>query len=270
MLDKSSFILPKSIHKNSAFLVARHAALEAGKILKYRFGLINEIQFKGKRNIVTEADKLSEKAIIKILENEFPDFGILSEESPEKHSDGEFTWIIDPLDGTNNYYFGIPLFCVNIALAWRGDVVMGITYDPMRKELFHGIIGKGCFLNIDRIFVSKVTTMDKASVAVDMGYDEESAKSLINIAANLRPKSHCLRLLGSSSLGLAYVASGRLGLYFHKYIYPWDIASGLLMIHESGGEVRNFQGSIATIHDKQIIAANKKLLKEFLTSFGEH
>lgn len=127
MPDKSNTRLPQSVHGKSAKKVARYAAIEAGRILKERFGLPNAVSIKGKRNLVTEADILSEKKILEILGEEFPFHGILSEESGAIQSDCEYIWIVDPLDGTNNYYFGIPYFCVNIALAWRGDVILGIT-----------------------------------------------------------------------------------------------------------------------------------------------
>ena len=115
MPEQYSRILPLSIHEQSAYAVARYAAIESGKILKARFGLHNKMHVKGKRNIVTEADLLSEKKIIGIISEEFKQHSILSEESGDKRKAGEYTWIIDPLDGTNNYYFGIPFFCVNIA-----------------------------------------------------------------------------------------------------------------------------------------------------------
>ena len=134
----------------------------------------------------------------------------------------------------------------------------------MRNETFYGLKGKGSYLNGKKIRVSTVKTLDKASVGVDLGYNAERSKDLLDIATGLWPKIHCLRLTGSSALGLAYVACGRFSLYFHKYLYPWDVASGLLLIREAGGEVKRYDGRPAAIDDAAIIASNRELLGEFL------
>ena len=263
MSDRLLEPLPKSVNQRSAFVVGCDAAVKAGKILKRRFGKRNNIQVKGKRNLVTEADLLSEKAIIETISAEFPDHGILSEESGCSVLSSDYTWIIDPLDGTNNYHFGIPFFCVNIALAKRGEVQVGITYDPLLNEMFHSIKGEGAYLNRKKVTVSSIYSLAKAAIGVDLGYKPEVSVELLEIASKLWKQVHCLRLMGSSSLGMAYVACGRLSLYFHKYIYPWDIASGLLMVREAGGEVANFHRQAAGLKDSEIIAANNKLLTRF-------
>jgi len=263
MPDSDPAVLPQSTHNKSAYEIARFAALEGGSILKKRYGMDNSVKVKGRRNIVTEADLMSEKRIIDILKEEFPEHSILSEEAGASGTEREYTWIIDPLDGTNNYYFGIPFFCVNIALTRRGEVVMGLTYDPMRKEMFYSVKGKGVYLNRKKVKVSDVSQMAKASVGIDVGYVPERSAEMLDIAGRIWSQVHCTRLLGSSCLGLAYVASGRLSLYFHKYLYPWDMASGILMVREGGGEMINFDKKPATIDDSAIIAANKKLMGEF-------
>jgi myo-inositol-1(or 4)-monophosphatase len=236
--------------------VARQAAAEAGKILRQRFGRYNATKVKGRRDLVTEADLLSEKTILKIITAAFPRHGTMSEEAGSKQGDSEYIWIIDPLDGTNNFHFGIPLFCVNIALARRGEVLLGVTFDPMRHEVFRAVKGKGAYLNNRRIGVADIVDMGGAAVGVDLGYDAGRSSELLDIAMRLWPRIHCMRLIGSSSLGMAYVACGRLSLYFHKSLYPWDSASGLLLISEAGGKVTDFTGRRATIKDREIIAAN--------------
>jgi myo-inositol-1(or 4)-monophosphatase len=256
--------LPRSTHGKSALTISRYAAQEAGKILRKYHGKPVEMRVKGKRNLVTEADLLSESKILEIIKSEFPSHGILSEEAGSSNEGAEYTWIIDPLDGTNNFYFGIPLFCVNIALARRGDVVMGLTYDPLRNETFYSVKGKGAHLNGKKIKVSAIKTLDKASIGVDLGYNAGRSKDLLDIAVRLFPQIHCLRLTGSSALGLAYVACGRYSLYFHKFLFPWDVASGLLMIRESGGEVTGYDGEQAGIDDEAIVASNPVLRVEFL------
>lgn len=265
MPNPENLNLPASRHGRSPYFVARYAALEAGKILKNRFGLKNRVEVKGRRNLVTEADFLSEKRVIEILKDEFPEFGVLSEEAGGSQSEREYAWIIDPLDGTNNYYFGIPFFCVNIALARRGEIIVGITYDPMRGEIFHSIKGKGAYLGRKRIAVSRIDRLFDSSAGVDLGYVPERSREMLSLATELWAQVHCIRLMGSSCLGMAYVSCGRLGLYFHKYIYPWDIASGLLLVSEAGGRVVNFTGADATTYDHEIIAGSPGLLKDFIS-----
>lgn len=263
MPEKNRGALPVSQHNKSAYEVGVYAAAEAGKILRRRLGKNNATHIKGKRNIVTEADLQAEKKIIEIIHEEFPQHGILSEESGKGGADSDYTWVIDPLDGTNNYFFGIPLFCTNIALARGKDIILGLTYDPIRKELFHSEVGKGAFLNNRRIHVSGVAGLNEASIGIDLGYKPEISREILERMNKLWPQVYCLRLMGSASLGMAYVACGRLSLYFHKSIYPWDIASGLLLVREAGGEVENGDRKRAVMHDTQIYASNNILLDKF-------
>jgi len=263
MTEKPAALLPVSANGQSAYHVAMQAAAEAGKILRQRFGRYNATRIKGRRDLVTEADLLSEKTILQIVTAAFPGHGTMSEEAGTSREDSEYTWIIDPLDGTNNFHFGIPLFCVNMALARRGEVVLGITFDPMRNEIFRAVKGKGAYLNNRRSSVADVADLGDAAVGVDLGYDAGRSSDLLDMAIRLWPRIHCMRLIGSSSLGMAYVACGRLSLYFHKSLYPWDSASGLLLIREAGGEVTDFTGRPATIKDREIVAANPRLGRVF-------
>ena len=269
MPEKAASSLPGSAHGKTPLEVASYAARAAGKILTQRLGQPNKTTVKGKRNLVTEADFLSEKRVMAILSEEYPDHGILSEESGARDADREFVWIIDPLDGTNNYHFGIPYFCVNIALARHNEVVLGITYDPVRDELFHAVIGGGAYLNGRKIRVSGVASLGDASVGVDLGYNPEQAGNMLADTVKLWPKIHCLRLLGSASLGLAYVACGRISLYFHRFLYPWDIASGLLLVREAGGEVLTGSKIPAGINDRALAASSRALLDEYFKALKQ-
>lgn len=263
MPERRRSILPLSKHGKTPYQIARHAALEAGRILKGRFGQQNSIQVKGCRNIVTEADLMSETRIIEIIKEEFPAHGILSEEAGASRPEQEYVWIIDPLDGTNNFHFSIPFFCVNIALTYRGEVVTGVTYDPMRSEIFYAVKGKGAFINGKKSAVSNITRLSDASAGVDLGYMPERSREMLSMTTGLWAQVHCIRLMGSSCLGMAYVSCGRLGLYFHKYIYPWDIASGLLLVREAGGNVVTFKGADAVPEDHDIIAGSSALIERF-------
>ena len=199
------------------------------------------------------------------MKNEYPDHNILSEESNAATQVAGYTWIVDPLDGTNNYVFGIPFFCTNIALVKDENILLGVTYDPLREELFRAERGQGAYLNDSAIQVSKESSLQASLVGLDLGYSDKRGRELLDIiTTKLWGQVHCLRILGSASLGLAYVACGRVNLYFHRYLYPWDVASGILLIREAGGKITDWQGQSVNFQNKQIIASNHELLNEFM------
>ena len=260
--------LPPAKSGKSALEVASQVATEAGKFLLANFSSKRQVKHKSKGNLVTDADILSEKFILEFLHKEYPDFSVLSEESNSSATISGCAWIVDPLDGTNNYTFGIPFFCVNIALVRDEDILLGITYDPVRKELFHAWKGRGAYLNNSPLRVSEESSLQSSLVGFDLGYSHERGEEMLNIVNRLWGGVHCIRAMGSSSLGLAYVACGRVSLYFHRYLFPWDIASGLLLVREAGGEVTDWQGRPASFRDTGLVASNNELRREFLEQFG--
>jgi myo-inositol-1(or 4)-monophosphatase len=256
--------LPLSESGKSALEVATRAAKEAGALLVRRFSTKKDIRYKaGRANIVTDVDLLAEKQIIGILRSEYPDFGIMSEESEAMAGDAPYTWIIDPLDGTNNYTFGVPYFCVNIALVKGEDVLLGLTYDPMRKDLFHAERGEGAFLESRRISVSQRTSVKASMISFDMGYDSAKGRLVLDTIMSLWPGMHGLRLMGSAALGLACVAAGRVELDLQPNLFPWDIAAGLVLVEEAGGIATNWDGTPATIHSTMVFAGNETLRNDF-------
>ena len=261
--------LPLAKSGRSALEVAIMAAKEAGEILVAHFGSQRQIRHKGKGNLVTDADFLSEKLILDFLKDEYPEWSVLSEESNSSAPVIDCTWIVDPLDGTNNYTFGIPFFCVNIALVRGDDILLGVTYDPIKRELFRAENGKGAFLNDLPIRVSEVTEFQASLIGLDLGYSHERGMQMLQMVNRLWGQVHCVRLMGSSSLGLAYVACGRVSLYFHRYLFPWDIDSGLLLIREAGGEVTDWMGKPAGFQTAEVVASNHRLHREFVLHFGQ-
>lgn len=247
--------LPLSRTGQDPLEVAVRAAREAGDILREYYYRSKQIQSKGKRNLVTEADLLSEQKVINILSAEYPDHGILGEESGQSEQSSEFLWVIDPLDGTTNYTFGIPVFCVSIGLTWQNELVQGVIYDPLRDELFRAQRGGGAFLNDSPIRVARRRDLQTILIGFDLGYDDTQSREMLAGAGRLWSPETALRLIGSAALGITYVACGRLDLYFHRSIYPWDIASAVLLIREAGGEIIDWKGDPATIWSSQVIAA---------------
>jgi myo-inositol-1(or 4)-monophosphatase len=223
-----------------------------------------EVSFKGRADIVTDVDLASEKIILGILTAEFPQFSILAEESEPVTNDSEYTWVVDPIDGTRNFAEGIPHFCLVVALARGSEIVLGITFDPLRDEMFIAEKGKGAFLNGTRIAVSSRQEVSDSILGFDLGYSDQKAGLALDMMRSLWPDIQGMRLMGSAALGLAYAACGRLDIYFHHHLSPWDIASGLGLVREAGGEVVSKQGETAGLYTPSIIASSPRLIDRFL------
>lgn len=254
MSDPVNFPLSRS--GKDALVIATQAAQDAGSIQKECFYQDKQIESKGNRNLVTEVDLLSEKSILNNIRDEYPDHSILCEESGETENTSEFRWIIDPLDGTTNYAFGIPIFCVSIGLIHNDDVLLGVVYDPMRDELFQAQKGKGAWLNGTPISVSSERNIKTTLIGFDLGYDDTKSKEMLSRANSAWNSEVAFRLIGSAALGMTYVACGRMDLYFHRRVYPWDIAAAILMVREAGGEVIRSNGEPANVWDTKIIACS--------------
>jgi myo-inositol-1(or 4)-monophosphatase len=260
--------IPLSTNGCRAMDIAVKAARLSGEEIKAGFYGRKNIQVKSKNNFVSQLDLLSERIIIDTLGAEFPAWPVISEESSPKADSKGYAWITDPIDGTTNSITGIPFIGINIALLNKGEVQLGVTYDPLHNEMFTCVKGKGAFLNRKRIYVSGATKLKDAMIGSDLGYVPEKGKETLEIYNKLWWSVLSMRLLGSAALGMAYVACGRYGLYFHRSLYPWDIASGLLMVREAGGEVVDWDGNKAGYLSSGIIASNKDLPSKFLEFVG--
>ena len=231
-----------------------------------RFLTEKEISFKGWANIVTDVDLESEKTILGILTSEFPQFSILSEESEPVSNASAYTWVVDPIDGTRNFAEGIPHFCLVVALAKGSEMVVGVTYDPIRNELFTAEQGQGAFLNGDRISVSQRQEVPDSMLGFDLGYVGETAGLALDMVRSLWPNIQGMRLMGSSALGLAYAACARMDIYFHHHLSPWDVAAGLLLVREAGGEVVDKHGAPSNLFTPSTIASSPRLIERFLAA----
>jgi len=256
--------LPQSSSGKSVIEVASEAAKRAGKILKAHFREKAQIKYKGRANIVTAIDLKAEDSLKSFLQAEYPDHSIISEESEPVKGASSYKWILDPLDGTNNYSFGIPFFSTVIALARGDDVLLGIVYDPLRDEIFHAQKGKGAFFNNSPISVTKKTRVQDSLIGLDLGYVDEKGKKTLNLIASLWPNMYAFRIMGSAALGMAYAASGRLDLYIHLLLYPWELACGQLLVTEAGGTVTDWEGKPVAIGEGSVIASNKAIHSDFL------
>ena len=244
--------------------VALEAARAAGGLLMDRWLTHKEVSYKGRANIVTDVDLAAERAILGLLREEYPDFGILSEESEPIRADSDYTWVVDPLDGTRNYANGVPHFCTVVGLAREDEVVVGITYDPVRQELFTAEAGKGAYLNGTPISVTESQEMSQSLLSFDLGYVDEKAGLALDMVRGLWPGVQSMRLMGSAALGIAYAAAGRVDLYFHHALSPWDIVAGLVLVREAGGTIVDRHGRPAGLRTPSVIASSPHLVGRFL------
>lgn len=245
--------------------VAIRSALEGGEILQKYQGKVKRIGYKGVVNLVTEADHLSEDAIIKIIRKNFPQHNILTEESRGYEKESDYKWIIDPLDGTTNYAHGFPVYCVSIALEKKGEVILGIVFNPVLKELFVVEKNKGAFLNRKRISVSKTKELSRSLLATGFPYDiRESKVNNLDHFENFALRAQAIRRAGSAALDLCYLAKGIFDGFWELKLSPWDTAAGILMVKEAGGKVTDFRGKKFSIYQKDILASNGKIHNQMI------
>ncbi|HEY48940.1 MAG TPA: inositol monophosphatase [Dehalococcoidia bacterium] len=256
--------LPLSTSGKEALEVATAAAREAGEILKARFRAERHVQYKGRANIVTDVDLQVEKSLRAFIQAEYPDHNIVSEESEPVVGASDYTWIFDPLDGTNNYSFGIPFFATVTALTRGEDVLLGIVYDPLRDEMFCAVKGEGTTLNGRPVSVTGKTAVRNSLIGLDLGYVDDKGKKLLEFISSLWPNIYAFRIMGSAALGMSYAACGLLDLYFHALVYPWEIAAGKLLVTEASGVITDWEGRPVGVEESSIIASNQAVHADFL------
>lgn len=243
--------------------IAILAAKESGKIIEENSGKINKISFKKDKSSVTKIDLKSEKRIIQLIKNNFPSHNILREEGGGKIKDG-YAWIIDPLDGTTNYAKTIPLFAVSIALAYKRKPILGVIFDPLRKELYYAEKGKGAFLNGKRIKIGQQKELFKTVILFSQYRGKENYAKTYRILGKINKTCGTFRFFGSAALSLCYIASGKADAFLGIGLNAWDLAAGNLLIEESGGRVADFKGRDWEIEKKDVVAANKKIHSKLL------
>lgn len=245
--------------------VAIRAAQAAGEILKDKFGQARLLAPKAHGEIVTEADLAAEGAILSILRQEFPEGSFLSEEGGgHPPSPGDSYWAIDPLDGTTNYAQGVPFFAVSIAYVSGGKVELGLVYDPLREELFQARRGMGAYLGGERLAVSGKEGLTGALVGTEWAQDPGLKEPTLTLVKLFVREVRTIRLLGAAALSLCYLAAGRLDLYFHPGLKPWDVAAAGLIIQEAGGIITGLDGREWDIHARGYLAAGPRLHREAL------
>ncbi len=245
--------------------VAVEAAREAGQMLIKNLGGSRKIIYKGEVDLVTNFDKESQEMIFAHLTKNFPDHDFIAEEGLEQERGSAFCWIIDPLDGTTNYAHGFPFFSVSIALESMGKIVCGVVYDPVRDEIFSGIMDHGAFLNGGQIKVSSIDDLDRSLLATGFPYDlRESSENNIAHFNNFVTRAQAIRRCGSAALDLCYVACGRFDGFWELKLKPWDVAAASLILREAGGYLSDFKNQEFSIYSGETLGTNGLIHQQML------
>jgi myo-inositol-1(or 4)-monophosphatase len=251
------------MYKSTILNAAQAGAVQLQKYFNSDFKITNK---EGINNLVTEADHAAEKAIIEVIQHQFPDHFILSEETGEIKTQSEYKWIIDPIDGTVNFANGIPICCVSIGLEKNGEMILGAVYCPFLNEMYFAQKGMGAFLNGKKINVSQKDTVIKSCLVTGFPYTYlDSSNGPLQVFEKLIRQGIPVRRLGSAAIDLCWVAAGRFdGFYEHK-LQAWDSAAGFLLVEEAGGKVTDFEGNYYSPYQPHILATNGKIHDELLS-----
>jgi myo-inositol-1(or 4)-monophosphatase len=253
-------------------------AREAGARLREFFAQGVETEYKGDVDIVTVADRTSEKLIRERLAAAFPEHGVYGEEGTRERMAGEFRWYVDPLDGTTNFAHGFPQFCVSLGLEQRpagipanqdGRIVAAVIYDPMRDELYTAERGRGAWLNGKPARVSRTPDLAEALVATGFPSRKRHDSPNAHFYQEFTLRSHGVRRAGSAALDLAYVATGRLEAFWEFNLNPWDTAAGFLLVQEAGGQVTDFAGDTFQLNSREVLASNGLIHAEMVELFKD-
>jgi myo-inositol-1(or 4)-monophosphatase len=244
-------------------------AREAGALLATFFERRIPFEIKGEYDLVTEADRASERLIIERLRKHFPSHGIVAEEGGGHESASGYRWYVDPLDGTTNFAHSFPVFNVTLALESDGELIAGVIFDPIKGELFTAERGGGSYLNGGRIHVSKTSALENALVATGFPSRKRHLNINIHFYHQLGMLTHGVRRCGSAAIDIAYVACGRLEAFWEFGLNPWDMAAGVLLVQEAGGKCSGMRGGPLSLRGPDVLVDNGLLHDEILSLFGE-
>jgi myo-inositol-1(or 4)-monophosphatase len=232
-------------------------ALDAGAVLKDGFSKPRRVTLKGRIDPVTQYDLKAERLITQRIARHYPDHEILTEEGSATGTKSEYCWIIDPLDGTVNFAHGFPVYCVSIALQYRGATITGAVCDPERKELFWSSQGTRSYLNRRVIAVSREKQLERALLATGFAYDIGTARrNNLGLFARMARKAQGIRRPGSAALDLCWLACGRIDGFWELKLHPWDTAAATLIVTNAGGKISRIDGRPYSVFDKDLLATN--------------
>src|SRR6476469_5283022 len=238
---------------------AADIAREAGALLANYFERRVPFELKGEFDLVTEADRASERLVVERLRSHFPSHSIVGEEGGGHESSSEYRWFVDPLDGTTNFAHSFPVFNVTLGLEKSGEIIAGVIYDPLRQEMFTAERGAGAYLNNRRIRVSGAKRLEDSLASTGFPSRKRHQNVNIHFYHQMAMASHGVRRTGSAAIDLAYVASGRLDAFWEFGLKPWDMAAGRLLVEEAGGRVSDMEGKPHQFSSEHLLVDNGHL-----------
>ena len=247
---------------NSFLQVAIETAREAGNILLAEFDRPARITYKGDVDLVTQADQRAEQAIVARLRSHFPKHTVVAEEGGGHESASDYCWYVDPLDGTTNFAHGYPCFAVSIGLAEKGEILVGVVFNPVSGELFSAVRGEGAFLNQKPIHVSAVEALSTSLLATGFPSHKRTQNPNIYYYWDFTLRSHGVRRDGSAALDLCSVACGRFDGFWEFGLKPWDTSAGVLIVREAGGMISDFSGRPYRLGGPEVLASNGRIHTE--------
>lgn len=259
-------------------VVAEEIAREAGGLLREYYSQGVSAEYKGDVDIVTVADRASEKLIVQRLRERLPEHGVFGEEGTRSGLDAEYRWYIDPLDGTTNFAHGFPVFAVVMGCERRqpglaadedGEMVAGVIYDPLRDEIFSAAKGEGATRNGQPIHVSKTEMLQESLIATGFPSQKRHESPNVHFYQEFTLRSHGVRRAGAAAIDLAYVACGRLEGFWEFKLNPWDTSAGVLLVEEAGGKITHFDGGKFTLDSREVLATNGKIHGEMTSLFED-
>ncbi len=263
--------MPHNVSMNEYLNIAIQAATKAGQYIAESANKLDEIEVteKSLHDYVSEVDRNSESIISSLILKNFTEHRILGEEYGQQgSSDSDYQWIIDPLDGTTNFLRSIPHYAVSIAMLYKGELALGVIYDPAKQDLFYAEKGQGAFLNRMSISVSKRPTIKGALLATGVPFNGDNLTQISSFTRTMEEllslQTSGIRRLGSAALDLAYIACGRYDGYWEANLQSWDIAAGALLVAEAGGQVTDLDGSSRYLESGNILVGTVELHKTML------
>jgi myo-inositol-1(or 4)-monophosphatase len=234
-------------------------------LLEQKRLVTSSVEAKGTNDFVTYVDKASEQLLVNELRGLLPEAGFITEENTVSQEDKPYKWVIDPIDGTTNFIHGLPLFCISIALMHEQKVILGVIYEMSNNECFHAVEGGNAYLNEKVISVSNRAALKDSLLVTGFPYRFEGMlDQWVELFKYLIQNTHGVRRLGSAAIDLAYVACGRFEAFYEYGLSPWDVAAGVLIVKQAGGQVSDYNGGNDYIFGKELLAGNGAINNELM------
>jgi len=241
-------------------------AMKAGHVIRDGFGKNILIEFKtDEANLVTSIDKAAEKLIKEFIYRNYPSHSIIAEESGHEKKSSDYTWVIDPLDGTTNFAHGLPIFSVSIGLLKKNEIILGVIYDVMRDIMYTSEKGGGAYANDKKIVVNNNSKLNQSVLVTGFAYNRnDEYREAVKLFGSFLSKTRAVRRLGSAAIDFCYVASGVFDGFWEINLNPWDVCAGMLIVKEAGGVVTNFKNEEINVNSNQFLATNSKVHNEMI------